>query len=55
MQGKENKELCLTDIVSKRIEEVCEEICDHYCRYPRELDSVEELDCICDCCPLMRL
>lgn len=55
MEGKKDKELCLQDFVNKRIEEVCIEMCEHYCRYPREVDSAEELDCLCDTCPLMRL
>ena len=55
MAEEKDKKLCLTDLVSQRIEEVCEEICEHYCRYPRELSSAEELDYVCDTCPLLRL
>lgn len=55
MDEENDNKLCLADFVSKTIEEVCEDICDHYCRFPRECDTQEELDSHCQLCPLMRL
>ena len=33
---------------------VIEKVCDHYCRYPKECSSQEELDEHCDNCELIR-
>lgn len=38
---------------SYQIEKVKEEMCDKYCRFPRELEA--DLDEICDKCPLNKL
>lgn len=37
------------------IEEVLEEMCDRYCKYPYELVDENQLAKICDKCPLNRL
>ena len=34
------------------IEEIREEICDHYCKYPELIEDGKILDSICDKCPL---
>lgn len=36
------------------IEEVIEQVCDHYCKY-RDVGSQEDLDTICDDCILANL
>lgn len=44
--------------VTEIIEEVKEQICDDYCRYPREREWDEEDLCeneVCAACPLNRL
>ena len=41
--------------VSQIIEEVKEQICDDYCRYPRELLNEEDLTDTCTTCPMNRL
>lgn len=55
MEEEKDKKLSLSAFVDRTIEEVCTEMCDRYCRYPRECDSAEELDSYCEMCPLMRL
>lgn len=50
----------LRGIVDATIESVCAEICNDYCRYPREWDAEKEgyelwQSDICDNCPLNRL
>ena len=37
------------------IEEAVAEFCDHYCKYPYEAKSQEELDKICEKCPFERI
>lgn len=36
-------------------EEIAEQICDGYCRYSNEIIHQEELDRICEKCPLNEL
>ena len=38
-----------------KIEEICSEICDKYCKYPYEIEDEELLRVICDKCPLNKL
>lgn len=35
-----------------KLEKVCEQICDHYCQYPKLIDDEDVLINICDKCPL---
>ena len=35
---------CLENIISRTFEEVKNEICENYCRYPREWDEEKEGD-----------
>ena len=51
---------CLEIIISRTFEEVKNEICENYCRYPREWNEEEQgMDLIdsdiCANCPLNRL
>lgn len=55
MEEKKDKKLSLSAFVDKTIEEVCQDMCERYCRFPRELKSIEALENECDLCPLMRL
>lgn len=41
--------------VSQILDEVVYEICDKYCRFPRELKDDEELYGYCERCPLNKL
>ena len=42
--------------ISEILEEVKTQICDDYCRYPREIEDYDELlDGICSSCPFERL
>lgn len=41
--------------VSQVIEEVKEQMCDDYCRYPKELLNKEDLLDMCTVCPLNKL
>lgn len=42
--------------VDADLEEIKSEICDNYCRYPREYaDQEEMIDTVCVTCPLLRL
>jgi hypothetical protein len=49
------------DTITKQIEEIAEDFCDNYCKYPEkydpeEHDGVELFDSdICQNCPMMRL
>ena len=52
--GEEKEESCMGDI-QRQAEEVAGEICDHYCKHPQTAAGQEELDRICDGCPLNRL
>jgi len=40
------------EIIVTTLEEMCELMCDNYCRYPDTVASQEELDDICESCPL---
>ena len=37
------------------IEDVKEQMCDDYCRYPRELRDEDDLMDVCTCCPMNKL
>lgn len=39
----------------EEIEEIKEDICDNYCKYPCEIADDNVLKVICDKCPLNRL
>lgn len=41
--------------ITRMLEEVAAEICDEYCKYPNELASQEELEKICEKCPLEKI
>lgn len=41
--------------VSQVIEEVKEQMCEDYCRYPNELLNEEDLLDVCTVCPLNKL
>lgn len=43
------------EITINSLEEMCELMCDNYCRYPEETRDQEELDTICESCPLSKL
>lgn len=51
MSKKEDKKQTIPEI----IEEVKIDICDNYCKYPNEIKDDEELNDICEKCPLGRL
>ena len=38
--------------IQEQAERLLGEICDHYCKYPEVCASQEDLDAICDGCPL---
>ncbi|MGN0417032.1 hypothetical protein [Anaerostipes faecalis] len=48
---EESKNKTVTDI----LEEVKQQICDDYCKYPTLIDDIEELDTKCTECPLNKL
>lgn len=59
MKG-ENMGLTVRELLDTTIEEVWKEMCDDYCRYPREWDEEKEgkelyTSEICEKCPLNRL
>lgn len=39
----------------QRLEEITEQFCDGYCRYARECTDQDELDAVCDSCPMNHL
>lgn len=39
--------------VSMMLEEIASEICDHYCKYPYQCKTEEELQAVCWDCPLV--
>lgn len=41
--------------VAKILEEISNEICDHYCKYPNEITDQEEMQQKCINCPLQKL
>ena len=41
--------------IDQIVEEVKEEMCDKYCKYPEEYEGSEMIDVICVDCPLNRL
>lgn len=47
---KENKE---GENSHQIIDSVAQQICDHYCRFPHECNSEDELMAVCDKCPLV--
>lgn len=38
--------------IQRQAEEVAGEICDYYCKHPEVCASQEDLDAVCDGCPL---
>lgn len=52
VQHEERKE---EKTVSDIIEEVKNDMCDHFCIYPRRIKSKAALKGICEICPLNRL
>ena len=40
---------------SQEIEQLTEQFCDHYCKYPEMFKDQNELDDICDSCPINQL
>lgn len=41
--------------VDEEIEEIKSEICDHYCKHTEQWKAGEDIEEICDKCPLNRL
>lgn len=37
------------------LDEVKQNICDHYCRFPFEVEDQEQMDELCERCPLSRI
>lgn len=42
-------------MTTQELEEVKEDICDNYCKYPTEYEDNELLEVVCNRCPLNRL
>ena len=42
-------------IDKNRLDEVTEEMCEEYCKWPDELSNQEELDAKCEECPLYNI
>ena len=63
-KGVENMNESKPKTVAEILDDVCTEICSHYCKYPEECEkdatgdedlASEMLSAYCDKCPLMRL
>lgn len=39
----------------KTLEELTGEFCDNYCKYPNSCSSEDELDIVCEQCPMNRM
>lgn len=55
LDQEENKMKEQKKTVVQIIEEAVAEFCDHYCKYPYEAKSQEELDKICEKCQFERI
>ena len=42
-------------MTTQEIEEIKEDICDNYCKYPTEYEDNEILEMVCNRCPLNKL
>ena len=45
----------MSEKITQILEEIAAQICDEYCKYPSQIASQEELDRICESCPLERI
>ena len=53
---EEKKEVLVVEqTVPQILEEVVGEICDNYCRFPKEIEDEGRLGIICEHCPLNKL
>lgn len=41
--------------ITRMLEEIAAEICDDYCKYPHEVSEQEDLEKICEKCPLEKI
>ena len=41
--------------VTQMLNDIMTKICDEYCKYPYEVSKQEELDKVCENCPLGRI
>ena len=42
-------------MTTQELEEIKEDICDNYCKYPTEYEDNEILEVVCNRCPLNKL
>lgn len=45
----------MTTVDEKRLEKLTEKFCDKYCKFAREIKNQDELDEICESCPMNEL